>query len=392
MSKMVWQRFVRRGLRCSGIGLAIVAGLIGLPGQSIANLGPSPASNYCAEESAAFKYPRPFVGISDVSVEVSNGNPNGIYRDCSLGQMAAAGIGYFREFIDWKWIEVQPNVYDFSTLDGFVAAAAKHHMKVLAMVFDAPPWRSTAPAKGARAGFYPPRNPQDFAYFTSLLVKRYGPNGTFWQKNPQVPYDPTAAWQIWNEPDLSGSWEPRPNLAAYVRLLKVTSVAIKRIDPHATVVTAGMPFYYPQDEVRDLSALYRHGARPYFDALAIHPYSNVVQETATWFVGARQVMDRFGDRTKPLWATEVGWSGGDPDLFLTNPRKQASSVASFLRLVQGIRRRVGLQVVMWYQWQDRFWTKGPRSWWGFHEGFFTPQLIPKPSFAALKAAAPRLDR
>jgi hypothetical protein len=348
--------------------------------------------NYCARQAAVFSYRRPFMGISDVAVQVSNGNPDGVYRDCSMGQMVAAGIGYFREFIDWRSVEASPNVYNFSTLDSFEIAAAKHHMRVLATVFGAPSWRSTAPAKGAKRGFYPPSNPQDFAYFTSLLVQRYGPNGTFWRENPNVPYEPTRAWQVWNEPDLTQSWEPRPNLAAYVRLLKATSVAIKRNDPGATVVSAGMPFYTPQDENRNLSQLYRFGARPYFGALAIHPYSSNVQEVAQWLWGARRVMDRFGDRDKPLWVTEVGWSGGDPDLFLTNPRKQRSSVTSLFRLVQRLRGRVGLQVLMWYQWQDRFWTTGPRNWWGFHEGFFTTGLRPKPSFAALQAAAPRLDR
>ncbi len=398
---MLGEGFVRQGPRRGGATLLVVAAAWAVSGAGAADAAQSHLSqrsyatqrfNYCANQNAVFKYRRPFVGISDVSVEVSNANPDGVYRDCSMGQMAASGVGYFREFIDWRWIETQPNVYNFSTLDGFEAAAAKHHMKVLAMVFDAPLWRSTAPAKGAKPGFYPPSNPQDFAYFTSLLVQRYGPNGTFWRQNPQVPYDPTHAWQVWNEPDLAQSWEPRPNLAAYVRLLKATSVAIKRVDPHATVVTAGMPFYFPKDEIRDLSQLYRFGARRYFDALAIHPYADKVQEVAQWLWGARRVMDRFGDRAKPLWVTEVGWSGGDPDLFLTNPRKQRSSVAGLFRLVQALRGRVGLQVVMWYQWQDRFWAPGPRSWWGFHEGFFTTGLSPKPSFAALRAAAPRLDR
>ncbi len=400
MCTMLGEGFARQGPRWSGTLILLIAvSALGGSGAAIAARFHGAASaratrrfNYCANQDAVFKYPRPFVGISDVGVEVSNANPDGVYRDCSMGQMVAAGIGYFREFIDWSQVEIAPNVYNFSTFDGFEAAAAKHHMKILGMVFDAPPWRSTAPASGAKAGFYPPSNPQDFAYFTSLLVARYGPNGTFWRQNPQIPYDPTHAWQVWNEPDLAQSWEPRPDLAAYVKLLKATSLAIKQVDPRATVVTAGMPFYFPQDEIRDLSELYRFGARPYFDALAIHPYANVVQETAKWLLGARSVMDRFGDRDKPLWVTEVGWSGGDPDLFLTNPRKQRSSVAAFFRLIQRIRNRVRLQVVMWYQWQDRFWTAGPRSWWGFHEGFFTTRLARKPSFAALKAGAPRLDR
>jgi hypothetical protein len=348
--------------------------------------------NYCAHRNAVFKRRRPFLGISDVGVEVSNAMADGVYRDCSMGQMVAAGVGYYREFVDWQGTEIQPNVYNFNTLDLFQAAAARHHMRVLAMVFKVPPWRSTAPATGAQPGFYPPANPQDFAYFTSLLVRRYGPGGTFWRENPQVPYDPTHAWQVWNEPDLAQSWQPRPDLAAYVRLLQATSVAIKRVDRHATVVTAGMPFYTAQQETRVLSALYRFGGRRYFDVLAIHDYGDEVADAEQWLWVARRVMNSFGDRNKPLWVTEVGWSGGDPDLFLTNFRKQRDSESKYLRFVGQARQRLGLREVFWYQWQDRIWEAGPTSWWGFHEGFFTTGLSPKPSLTALRNAARRLDR
>jgi hypothetical protein len=389
---MLGQGFVRQGPR-RGIALALLlTAVMALGAWATASAQGSTQYNYCAHQNAVFKRPRPFLGITDVAVEVNNGTAYSTLRECSLGQMAAAGVGYFREFIDWKWIEIQPNVYNFATLDGFAAAAAKHHMTVLAMVFNAPAWRSTAPAAGAQPGFYPPSSAQDYAYFVSLLVKRYGPHGTFWQQNPQVPYDPIRAWQIWNESDLAQSWEPQPDLAAYVRLLQAASVAIKRIDPHAKVVTAGMPFYTPQQEASVLSSLYRFGGRSYFDVLAIHEYAYNVGQAEQWLWGARQVMNRFGDRKKPLWVTEAGWSGGNPDLFITNFRKQRRSESQFFRFLARARGRLGLREFFWYMWQDRIWEAGPTNWWGFHEGFYTTSLYPKPSLTALRNAARRLDR
>lgn len=390
---MLWQGVALHGLRRGGTALMLLATIAVLSGPGTSAASGSKPFNYCAHRTAVFKYPRPFLGISDVSIEVNNGTPYSNLRDCSMGQMVTAGVGYYREFIDWSWIEIKPGVYNYATLDGFAAAAARHHMKVLAMVFNAPPWRSSAPATGAQPGFYPPSNPQDFAHFASLLVQRYGPHGSFWRENPQVPYDPVRAWQIWNEPNLAQSWEPHPDLAAYVRLLKAASMAIKRVDPHAIIVTAGMPLDTTFQESRnDVAALYRFGGRRYFDVVAIHDYGYSLAEVERWPWIARHTMNRFGDPKKPLWLTEVGWSGGSPNFFVTNARKQRVSESQFFRWVQRARQRLDLRELFWYPWQDRHWEKGPKNWWGFHEGFFTNGLRPKPSFAALKAAAPRLDR
>jgi hypothetical protein len=384
---MLWQGCALQRLRRGRVALVALAMIVALGSAGMSAARGSRPFNYCAHRNAVFRYRRPFLGISDVSVEVNNGTPYSTLRDCSMGQMVAAGIGYYREFIDWKWIEIKPNVYNFATLDGFEAAAAEHHMKVLGMVFNAPAWRSSAPATGALPGFYPPANPQDFAYFTSLLVRRYGPNGTFWRENPQLPYDPTHAWQVWNEPNLAQSWEPHTDLAAYVRLLKATSVAIRRVDPHAIVVTGGIG---PQ--TRNLSALYRFGGRRYFNVLAIHDYAYSLPLIENWMWSARRVMKRFGDGNKPMWITEIGWSGGSPNLFVTNARKQRVSEDQLFRFVRQARQRLGLRQLFWYSWQDRRWAPGPANWWGFNEGFFTTGLRPKPSFAALKTAGRRLDR
>jgi hypothetical protein len=344
--------------------------------------------NYCADLHAVFKHPRPFLGIDDPAFELKDES----YRHCTLGRMAAAGIGYFRTTFDWSQVELQPNHYYLQRYDALVSDVARFHMRVLSLLGGAPSWRSTAPSSGAKPGAYPPADPSQFAYFASQMVKRYGPGGSFWRENPSVPYYPIRAWQVWNEPNLAFTWEPQPNIPAYVQLLKATYEAIKQVDPGATVVTAGMPFFGPSDETSFISAMYRAGARGYFDALAIHAYSATVAQAMQRLWTARKVMDRFGDRKKPLWVTEFGWAGGDPDGFITNPVGQRRNLANFLRLVQFSRRRLQLREVMWYGWQDSFWAPGPKSWWEFHVGLFTTQLRPKPAFAALSKAAAQLDR
>ena len=377
----------RSGLDRGSVVLALAAVLVATSGSS-AVAGRSTPFNYCADQNAVFRHPRPFVGISDLAVQEGSEG----YRNCSLGRMAATGLGYFRGFLAWQSVEPEPSHYNVSVYDAFVADLARHHMKLLAVLAGAPKWRSTAPSRGALAGQYPPASPAQFAYFASLMVMRYGPGGAFWRANPTLPYYPVRAWQVWNEPDLPESWEPHPNMSAYDRLLRAASTAIKGIDSHAIVVTAGMPFFGNSDETHFISNMYRYGARGFFDVLAIHAYSATVAQAEQRLWTARRLMDQFGDRSKPLWVTEFGWAGGDPDGFITNFKRQRASVTAFFRFARRNRGRLLLREAFWFGWQDHQFGPGAASWWGYHLGLFTIAGRPKPALAAMSAAARQLDR
>ena len=157
------------------------------------------------------------------------------------------------------------------------------------------------------------------------------------------------AWQIWNEPDIKTYWAPKPNLRAYVALLRVSYPAIKRADRHATVVAAGLPFPGTAEETSYLTKLYRAGARRLFDALALHPYA----------------------------ATAAG----------AFARLQAARMA----LVRRARPQLRLRELIHYGWRDDVYGPGP-NWWGYHLGLFTQSLQPKPALSTFASAARRLDR
>lgn len=345
--------------------------------------------NYCAHSTVVFAYPRPYIGVTDTNVEDT---VVGTYRDCSLGWMAATGIGYFRGALDWGLVEDPSGQYHWGIYDALFTELAQHHMRFLAGLLGEPTWESTAPAQGAKPGGYPPKSPADFAQFAALAAQRYGPGGTFWRENPNLPYDPVQAWEVWNEPNLAEYWEPRPNMRAYVALLRATDTAIKRVDPRAVVVTGGMPFYGNSDETKFISALFRFGARGYFDALGMHPYSATVAQAEQRLRTARRLLNRFGDRRTALWVTEVGWAGGDPDGFISSPRGQRANAVKFLRFVEQNRRALRLGELFWSAWQDRISGPGPSHWWGFHLGLVSIAGRPKPSLGALAAAAKVLDR
>ena len=66
--------------------------------------------------------------------------------------------------------------------------------------------------------------------FLKAAVARYGAGGTFWGENPTVPSKPVKAWQIWNEPNFK-YFVAHPNPTEYGKLVKLSSTAIKAIDP-----------------------------------------------------------------------------------------------------------------------------------------------------------------
>src|SRR5204862_428487 len=83
---------------------------------------------------------------------------------------------------DWSRIEVSPDTYDFDTYDAYVGDAARAGLSILPIVFRAPDFRGG----GASTHASPPTKYDDIGTFAAVLVRRYGPNGSFWSENPDI--------------------------------------------------------------------------------------------------------------------------------------------------------------------------------------------------------------
>ncbi len=338
---------------------------------------------------ASGRLPRDFFGIVTEDVLAHPGS----YRTRTLNQQASMGIGLVRQTFDWATIERKPGVYDLTPYDGLVAALAAHHMRLLPVLLDPPKFRSSAPAKGAKPGTYPPRDYNDMATFAGLLVRRYGPHGSFWRDRPGIPKVPIHSWQIWNEPSLPAYWPTGPDPAAYTRLLSVVGSAIKRKDPTAEIVSAGIPQSRLGIPFADfLKGMYAAGARSAFDTLAIHPYAKDDAGVAAAVRSARQIMDDNGDRTAPIWVTEVGWaSAGPASQFTVGARGQAQRIRSTLTTLVDIRSQEHLRGVVYFGWRDGApYAPLFKDFWGLHTGLLTIHGTAKPALAAYADTLARL--
>ncbi|MDP1804948.1 MAG: hypothetical protein Q8K72_07275, partial [Acidimicrobiales bacterium] len=246
----------------------------------------------------------------------------------------STGAGWVR--IDFPWSAVQADGRDrwnWSATDRAVAAAHSRGMQVLPMLGFTPGWARP----GQPSDKYPPVDNADYARFVRAAVARYAPQGV-------------KAWEIWNEPNVSSFWQPRPDAAAYSRLLRAGYDAVKAIDPTATVVSGGVahaggtldtadPAGHWISPYRFVSQMYAAGARGSFDALGLHPYAAfpfAPSADKSWntFQQADEIhglMASKGDGSRKIWGTEAGYHTGTSPDSLTEAQ-QADYTVEYLDL------------------------------------------------------------
>jgi hypothetical protein len=184
-------------------------------------------------------------------------------------------------------------------------------------------------------------------------------------------------YEIWNEPNIGRFWA-QPDPVAYTRLLRAAYRAIKAQDPTAQVLagaTSGADASF-------INQMYEAGAKEYFDALSVHPYSGTQapdacsQPSRSFRCGVeeiRRVMLRHGD-TRPLWLTELGESVSAG----VDPATQASYVTRAFSL---IRRWSYVRGAVWYELYD-----DPTGHDGEHYGLFDGGLCPRPAASAFRSS------
>ncbi len=134
--------------------------------------------------------------------------------------------------------------------------------------------------------------------------------------SPTSTPQPIREWEIWNEPNSSVFWSPKPDPVAYGELIKSSSKTLNKVDPKAQVMSGGM-FATPQSDGAIVSydfidQLYaQDGVDDAIDVVGVHPYGPDLDSVTSQVEDTRKALDKAGSDTG-LWVTEIGW-GSDPD-------------------------------------------------------------------------------
>jgi hypothetical protein len=329
---------------------------------------------------------RAFLGLV---AEDAFGKP-GAYRRENLDRLRSTGAGLVRQTLDWARIERAPGRYDLSFYDGYVEALARRRLRLLPILFNPPPFRSSAPANPVR-GTYPPRRSAEMGDFGAVLARRYGPGGSFWSEHPDLPRMPVRSWQVWNEPNLPVYWPSGPNAAAYVALVRATGRGIRRVDPGAEIVTAGLP-----DSSRGVplgeyvTAMYDAGGAGAFDVLAVNPYGLDARGVLNTVKGVRAVASAHGDNPA-VWVTELGWATGGPQSdFRVSEAEQARLLEQTLLALARRRDELRLRGVVYFNWRDSTPYAGGPDFFGLYTGLLRLDGQAKPALSAYKKVAKKL--
>jgi hypothetical protein len=347
------------------------------------------ASGHAAEPQA--KPPREFFGV--VSQTRGLGTED-------FERMGRARVGMVRVALPWQEVDPspEPGDYNWARFDAIVAGAARHGIKILPTVYTVPHWVSQiehcdSPPNGP-CSITPPHTTYGLSLWRTFLaeaVGRYGPDGRFWDTHPNLRYEPIKAWQIWNEENSPGFFQPRPDPARYANLLRAAAEAIRGQDPTAQVVIGGL-FGYPlngrdgglraTDYLRALYAIPDIGAA--FDGVAVHPYASRISGVEGQMRRINHIIHQAHDEQAQVWVTEIGWgSAHGPEPLNRGRRGQAKRLRQAFRFFESKRKAMRIHSVLWYAWQD-VPAHDALCKWCARSGLFPVGSLnrPKPAFRA----------
>ena len=313
-------------------------------------------------------------------------NPNsGTPTPAQYARMRRGGIRSFRTPVIWRAINYLPGVYNWSSVDHVMKLAPKAGLDVLPFIYWTPYWVNHGDGLAMPVG----SAAQEFAWATFLaaLVARYGPHGTFWKLNPDVPYSPVRFWQIWNEMNLDSFTKPISPVG-YARMLKVSRQTLNKVDPGAKIVIGGLfgEPYQPKrngdmNDIAYMRRLYKvKGVKSAFDVYSLHPYGADVRVMKREIVNTRALMKRSGDGKTPLWIDEFGWGSGH-ELSLPSargPQGQKKQLQLAYTMMRKNRARWRIGRTYWFSWDD---NPGGCGICG-GSGLFTIAGKPKPAWYA----------
>jgi polysaccharide biosynthesis protein PslG len=307
--------------------------------------------------------------------------------DREVELMRSAGVRWMRANVNWKGLEPDAkgdiNEWLLDQYDYAIDRAHAAGIEILMPISDGVPyWASGDPRKsgGRYKDTYPPANMADYGDIVRFVVEHFSARGVH-------------AFEIWNEPNLSRFWAPQPDAGRYVEMLKAGHRAVKGADPQATVLLGGLS----KNDFEYLEDVYRAGGGPYFDAVAVHPYTYGVAPDDTWngvnagedpdrlswnsfpaLTEVKATMDQFGDSAKQVWITEFGYSTTSEDGGVSEDKQARYLTESF----EYVERLPWVHSMFWYGARNSPFYEDEDTYEG-QFGLMSADFRLKPSYSAL---------
>lgn len=304
-----------------------------------------------SDARAVPKAPKGFLGIVP---------QEGIDRK-DTARMKKGKVKTMRVSIHWESVQpTSPNEFNWTGFDSIVGAAAHGGVRVMPTLYGTPGWMSKRPTN------LPVKNSTQLGHwrsFTAAVANRYGRNGNFWSDpdlaGSSIKKLAITQYQLGNEPNFYYFATP-VNPGQYARLVNAGSAAIRKKDPRAEIVLAGLfgkpkgPPKKARNATTYLKQFSKKVKKNSFKSIAIHPYAGTTKRLRQYMESFRRAAVKSGLKKKKIYLTEIGWgSGKKTNGFLAGSQaKQAKQLGSAFTYLVKNRRRLNLKGVYWFAWQD----------------------------------------
>jgi hypothetical protein len=237
-----------------------------------------------------------------------------------------AGISWVRDEIYWEKIENRKGVFDFPpAYDDYVKIARKQNLRLLLILdFGNPLYMA-----GGKIGPATDEERAAFGRYCGAAVRRYKSMGV-------------RHYEIWNEPNASTFWQPKPNPKDYAKLLETAYQACKEADPGCTVLgcsTSGTDLAF-------IEQVFASGGEKFMDAVSFHPYDYPKAPETYILQGIAALRKIVGE--KPLWITEIGY----PTHVGSSGVSEEQQANLLVRTVLLARSAPTVRRLFWYDFQN----------------------------------------
>ncbi|MCY3573025.1 MAG: beta-galactosidase [Chloroflexi bacterium] len=287
----------------------------------------------------------------------------------SLDLVRLMSFSHVKQVFAWRDLEPIRGEWHWSAAERILDAAERRELKLVARLGGVPAWARPESHGTVKDG--PPLDLARWAGYCEKVAQRFAGR--------------VAAYQIWNEPNLSREWGgDKPEPAAYVELLAACSKAIRRVDPQAILISAGLAptgtndaTAMPDDIYFD--HLYRNSFQTYINVVGVHAPGFVPPEIGPddpqaaqrWFTfrrveDLRKIMLRHGDAARQMAILEFGYTTDttNPDYtwFSVSEDEQAEFILrAYDYAIANWRNWVGLMTLIYLP--DPAWQPDDEEYW-----------------------------
>lgn len=265
-----------------------------------------------------------------------------------LRRIKEAGFSYVRYDMGWGDVEHYKRSYDWTFFDRFIGYLRNQHLKSVVILDGINPLyeqRVAMPPKeyfGQNWAYASPSTEatiRAFAAFAAAAAVRYGVNDVI--------------WEIWNEPDMTGSWPPKPDARNFTALSNAACAAIRKAAPGAITqgpALARLPD--PGDPVNTqfLATFLKMSGAHCLNAFSVHPYRARDEPPETVISDYKGKVKEYlethlaaGEKLRPIVDSEWGYASSE-----VGELRQAD-YALRIRLSDCL---AGIPLTILYEWQD----------------------------------------